>query len=168
MDQFSGGTSVKNDDSLIPANLEKGSKVLTVTVKYDNDPFCPELDVIDDELKERGFVVDHFLNPSHRELIAKASDYERIFLNLAIAPHSCMGTIRLTGKLCMVFWRAFWVDAKNVIFTSLGSPYHLFESPHWPNMVLAYGSSGVSQKAAVKAWLGEMPICGECPVKLPS
>ena len=95
------------------------------------------------------------------------SDYDRVFLNIVIGPHARAGTMRLTGEIVMPFWRAFWVDSPNVTFTSFGSPYHLYELPHLPNMILAYSACEFSQKAAVKVWLGEIHANGKCPVKLP-
>jgi hypothetical protein len=69
--------------------------------------------------------------------------------------------------MAMTFWRSFWVDHPNVVFTSFGSPYHLYEFPHLPNMILAYGPSEFSQQAAVAVWLGEKQPQGVCPVQLP-
>jgi hypothetical protein len=54
-----------------------------------------------------------------------------------------------------------------VLYTSFGSPYVLHEMPHLPNLLAAYGSSAVSQRAAVKVWLGEIEAQGDCPVRLP-
>ncbi len=51
-------------------------------------------------------------------------------------------------------------------FTSFGNPYVLHEMPHLPNLLAAYGNSAVSQRAAVKVWLGEIEAQGDCPVKL--
>jgi beta-N-acetylhexosaminidase len=43
----------------------------------------------------------------------------------------------------------------------------LHEMPHLPNLLAAYGDSTVSQRAAVKVWLGEIAAQGDCPVRLP-
>ena len=150
--------------------LESNAKILTVTIKYVNkgrEDLAPELEVVDAELRKRGCHVDHLLNPPHNELIKRSPDYDRVFLNIVIGPHARAGTMRLTGEIVMPFWRAFWVDSPNVTFTSFGSPYHLYELPHLPNMILAYSACEFSQKAAVKVWLGEIHANGKCPVKLP-
>jgi hypothetical protein len=39
--------------------------------------------------------------------------------------------------------------------------------PHLPNLLAAYGDSDVSQRAAVKVWLGEIEAQGDCPVNMP-
>ena len=159
-------TIIRNDEN-IPAKLNRGARILTVTIKYpEPKTFLPsELQVVDQELERRGFVVDHSLNPSHREILERIDEYERVFLNIFIMPHARPGTVRITGELVSPFWRAFWVDHPKVIFTSFGSPYHLYEMPHLPNMILTYGPTESSQRAAVKVWLGEMPGQGICPVK---
>lgn len=141
------------------AKLQKGDRGLTITIKYPEPKgFLPdELDVIDIELEKRGLIVDHMFNPLLREIFDKADKYEKIFVNMFVIPHSRAGTVRLTGETILPFWRAFWVEHPKAVFTSFGSPYHLYECPHLPNMVLAYGPSECSQKAAVKVLL--------CPAK---
>ena len=67
----------------------------------------------------------------------------------------------------MSLWRAFYSDNTNVIFSSFGNPYVLYEQPHLPNMVLTYGASDASQRAAVKVWLGEIDAKGILPVREP-
>lgn len=160
--------TVIRKDGNIPANLKPGSKLLTVTLKYPEPKgFLPdELDIVDSELTQRGYVVDHLLNPTHREILAKIREYDKVFFNIYIMPHSRPGTIRITGELVLAFWRAFWVDHPKAVFTSFGSPYHLYELPHLPNMVLAYGPTESAQKAAVKVWLGDIQAEGVCPVEL--
>jgi beta-N-acetylhexosaminidase len=151
-----------------PVELAPGARVLTVTVKHpEKGHRNRDLPAVDAALARRGFEVDHLVTPPAQELIDRAGDYACVFVNLQIVPHALMGTIRLTGDLIMPFWNSFWTDHPNVVFTSFGSPYHLYELPHLPNMVLAYGPSEVSQEAAVRVWLGEIEPRGVCPVKLP-
>jgi len=161
-------TVIRNDER-IPLRLQAGAKLLTITINHKDarGHLTSGLEAVDEELQRRGFNVDHILNPSHSEIIEKADDYDCVFVNIVLTPHAHVGTVRLTGPMIMPFWRSFWVDHPNVVFTSFGSPYHLYELPHFPNMVLAYGPSEVSQAAVVRVWLGEIPAQGVCPVKLP-
>ena len=151
-----------------PVKLAPGARILTVTIRHvgARQELSKELAVVDEELRRRGFQVDHLLNPDCERLITAAGDYDAVFVNLVHTPHALIGTIRLTGEVAMPFWRAFWVDHSNAVFTSFGSPYHLYELPHLPNMLLAYGPSEFSQRAAVKVWLGEQDAKGRCPVAL--
>jgi hypothetical protein len=75
--------------------------------------------------------------------------------------------VRLTGDVIMNLWRAFWTDHPCVVFTSFGNPWTLYELPHLPNLWLAWGHPVASQRAAVRAWLGEIPPQGRMPVRMP-
>ena len=130
----------------------------------------PQLDLatFDDELRQRGFVVEHLINPEDDLLLARAAEYEVVFLNLMALPYMVLGTVRnLVGHLGHWAWRRLWVDHLNLLVTSFGNPYVLHEMPHLPNLLAAYGNSDVSQRAAVKVWLGEIEATGDCPVRLP-
>ena len=161
-------TLVRGND-MTPVQLKPGDRVLTATVmqRQAREELAHELTTVDDELRKRGLQVDHISCPSHTELIERASQYDCVFINIVHTPHALMGTMRLTGEMAMTFWRSFWVDYPHAVFTSFGSPYHLYEFPHLPNMILAYGPSEFSQQAAVAVWLGEKQPQGVCPVILP-
>jgi beta-N-acetylhexosaminidase len=149
----------------IPAKLKKGDKVLTVTIKWPGaDEFrCPELKVVDEELKKLGLKVDHLLNPSHKDLREAVDKYKRVYINVIQLPHALIGNIRMIGPMIMPFWRAFYAEADNCVFTSFGSPYLLYEQPHWPNLLVLYSPSEASQRAAVKVWTGKLKAKGEVP-----
>jgi hypothetical protein len=146
--------------------------VLTVTIGQLSpfNKFMPQLDLaaFDDELRQRGFQVEHLLNPEDDLLLAKAAECDVVFLNLLALPYMVLGAIRnLVGHLGHWRWRSLFVDHPQVLFTSFGNPYVLYEMPHLPNLLAAYGNSDVSQRAAVKVWLGEIEPQGDCPVSLP-
>ncbi len=152
-----------------PVRLKPGDRVLTITLTYDNgrpddQRWLPEIDTA---LQKRGLLVDHLNNPDSQLVFEKAGDYAMIFTNVVIYPHALFGTVRMTGSMMGFFWNAFYANFPNTVFTSFGSPYLLYEQPHLPNLYLAYGHSQASQRAAVKAWLGEMEPTGQCPVKMP-
>jgi hypothetical protein len=164
--------TVLRGDDLLPLNLKPGCRVLTVTIGQLSpfNKFMPQLDLaaFDDELRQRGFQVEHLLNPEDELLAAKAAEADAVFLNLMALPYMLLGTIRnLVGHLGHWYWRTLFVDYPQVRFTSFGSPYVLHEMPHLPNLLVAYGNSDVSQRAAVKVWLGEIEAQGDCPVRLP-
>lgn len=164
--------TVLRADGRPPVKLAPGSRVLTVTIGQPSpfNKFMPllDLDVFDEELRRRGFQVEHLLNPEDDLLLAKAAEYDAVFLNLMALPYMVLGTIRnLVGHLGHWAWRWFFADHPQVLVTSFGNPYVLHEMPHLPNLVAAYGNSPVSQRAAVKVWLGELDAQGDCPVHLP-
>jgi beta-N-acetylhexosaminidase len=149
-----------------PVRLSPGDRILTVTLRHEHQ-VTQSLPVVDEQLRQRGFQVDHLEMPDPHELAQAASKVKAVFVNVVVQPHSQIGSIRLTGMLAFAFWEAFYVDHPQVVFTSFGSPYLLYEFPHLPNLYLAYGNAPVSQQAAVEAWLGEFALSGRCPVALP-
>jgi beta-N-acetylhexosaminidase len=164
--------TILRSDGRPPLQLASGSRVLTVTIGQLSpfNKFMPQLDlaVFDDELRQRGFVVDHLINPEDDLLLARAAEYDAVFLNLMALPYMVLGTVRnVVGHLGHWAWRWLWADHSNVLVTSFGNPYVLHEMPHLPNLLAAYGNSDVSQRAAVKVWLGEIEATGDCPVRLP-
>jgi len=164
--------TVLRGDSQLPIALQPGSRVLTVTIGAMSqfNRFMPsrELPVFDTELGARGFQVEHLLNPGDDELLAKAGEADVVFMNLLMLPYMVMGSIHnLVGHLGYWRWRSLFIDHPQVYYTSFGNPYVLHEMPHLPNLLAAYGDSAVSQRAAVKVWLGEIAAQGDCPVRLP-
>jgi beta-N-acetylhexosaminidase len=159
--------TLARSDANLPAPLPDGARVLVVVSTYarpGKDDDKPHLPVVIDELKGRGHRVDYLLNPDHKELIETASSYDRVFVNFIIGMHRRPGTIGIHGEMLEGFWRAFWVDAGNAVFTSFGSPHILYELPHIPNLLLAYSGIPDVQRAAVRAWLGEIECVGRCPM----
>lgn len=164
--------TVLRSDGRPPVDLTPDSRVLTVTIAPLNPRAKaapqPELDAFDEALRERGFPVTHLLNPDDDLLSAKVAEHDVIFLNLMVLPYMMMGTIRnLVGGIGHWRWRSLFVEHPNVLTTSFGNPYVLHEMPHLPNLVAAFGNSAVSQRAAIKVWLGEIEAQGDCPVKMP-
>lgn len=146
--------------------LKRGARVLTVSVFYADAPphLRSSLPAVDDELQAMGLRVDHLDNPDGAELTKIAGNYDRVFVNISILPHSKVGTVRLVAPLVKTFWESFWTDFQHVVFTSFGSPYLLREYPHLPNLILAYGNSECSQRTAAQFWTGRIAAQGKVPV----
>lgn len=168
--------TILRNDGAVPAGLMVGDKVLTVTIRNpvtrDGEQHrTPPLTGVDEELRRHGLQVDHLDLPVgegfFQELDKAVDAYDRVFINLQMPMHSMIGVIRLVDRLAMCFWEGWWVGRNHIVFTSFGSPYHLYEFPHWPNMVLTYGHMPSQQKAVVQVWLGKRPATGKCPVKMP-
>ncbi|GKX31495.1 beta-hexosaminidase [Vallitalea longa] len=163
-------TIVRDTYESIPMkNLKDGAKVLTITAHYiegqrkksDKD----DLEYIDQELEKRGFKVDHLINPNGIAEIQKiVDDYDAIFVNIKYPPR--YGSIRLYGNSIELFKGSWWVDNKKVVFTSFGDPYKLYDLPSLHNYINVYSNYEVSQRAAVKVWLGEIEAVGKSPIEL--
>ncbi|MCO5212978.1 MAG: hypothetical protein M9936_25030 [Caldilinea sp.] len=153
----------------LPLQLTPGAKVLTVTVAKLNPFFGQkDLEVFDAELRARGFTVEHLLNPKSAELQEAAARCDAVFVNICVTPMSTMGTARIALDSFGTWgWRALFTEHPHVYYTSFGSPYLLYELPALPNLLCAYGDAQVSQRAAVRVWLGELPAQGVLPVTLP-
>lgn len=158
---------VRNEKNLLPLSLQTGAKVLTVSCAFDEDTrgFVKELSVVDEELRARGFTVEHLLNPGNDVLNARCREFDAIFMNVHVMPR--YGTTRMFGQIASIFWNSFWHDHDNVVFTSFGDPYKLYEMPYVPNFVLTFSNTPSSQRAAVATWLGEIEPAGTLPVSLP-
>lgn len=153
----------------IPVNLEAGSKVLTVTIAKLNPMFGQkDLEIFDEELRSRGFAVEHLLNPKTAELMEAAQRASVVFINVFVSPMTTLGTARIvTDHFPTWGWRSLFTEHAQVYYTTFGSPYLLHELPHIPNLMATYSGGDVSQRAAVKVWLGEMDAQGVLPVALP-
>ena len=64
----------------------------------------------------------------------------------------------------MPFWRGAVLKHKQIVFTSFGDPYKLHDFPYLKAYVNAFSYSEATQRAFVKALLGEIPFQGESPV----
>ena len=157
---------LRQNKEVIPVSREKISKVLTISLTR-NDYVLPDkdLETVDEELRKRGIEVDHLNNPERSVIDEIYEKYDRIFVNTTSVSHANL-QLRLTGNQMMFFWHYRFNDLKNkFVFTSFGSPYTLYEQPYLDNLLCVWGISKVSQKAAVRAWLGEIPITGKLPVR---
>lgn len=135
-------------------DLKPGSRVLTVTLAVDDI----ELPVVDEELRARGYRVDHLRNPEDYSFVDTVQAFEAVFVNFATKAGWAIGTVRTTGPYNRLFMFGFFMEHPRTVFTSFGSPYHLRTHRTLPNYINAHSSSIDSQRAAVAAWLGEQPL----------
>jgi len=142
-------------------------KALTVTYGQLNPRMgMKDLEAFDQELRDRGFDVDHLLNPDSQELRSAAAEHDVVFINLFAMPMMSLGSTRLTSSSRTWGWRSLFADHPAVAYTTFGNPYVGYELPHIPNLLATYGASNDSQRAAVKVWLGELSAQGSLPVKM--
>lgn len=160
--------TVLRSEGQLPLTLEAGAKVLTVTVGQ-LMPYMGlvDLDIFDEELRQRGFEVEHLLNPMSDELREKADTCAAVFINLYKIPMMPLGTARMTDTFRSWGWRSLYRRHPQVAYTAFGNPYVVYELPPVPRLIATYGSSDCSQRAAVRVWLGEIEAAGRLPVRLP-
>jgi beta-N-acetylhexosaminidase len=160
-------TVVRDAEQTLPLSLEPGAKILTITLAFvtgvRHDAKL-ELHVVDEELRKRGFEVDHLVNPGWVEIAECIDRYAAVFVNLDIPPR--YGSTHLVPPLCSAFWEGRLMHRPNVVYTAFGDPFKLYEMPWASNMVLTYCTGPLAQASAVKLWLGEIPAQGKTPVEL--
>lgn len=160
-------TILRQNEPLV-LSLEPGAKVLTVTYgKFPPMMGQSDLEVFDQALAERGFEVTHLFNPISDELRQAAQGHQAVFINLTIIPFATLGTIRMTESFRTWGWRSLYLTHPQVVYTAFGNPYIAYEAPNLPRLITTYGCSTVSQRAAVKVWLGETKAQGTLPVQMP-
>ncbi len=157
---------LRENKSVVPVKKEGLKKVLTISLVREGNMLGDlDLEIVDEELRKRGIEVDHLRNP-HRDIIPEIYEkYDRIFVNTSSLSHANL-QLKLTGPVSMFFWHYKFIDLKDkFVFTSFGTPYTLYDQPYLDNLICVWGISEASQRAAVKAWLGEIPMNGVLPVR---
>lgn len=139
--------------------LRPGGKVLTVTLTNDVD-----LPDVDRELTARGYHVEHLRNPEDWSLSGRWRGADAVFVNFAFRANWGTNGVRSVGPHNRIFMGGFQTEHPCVIFTSFGSPYHLRQFSAATNYVNVHSCSRESQRAAVAAWFGEIPMPAKSPV----
>lgn len=156
-------TCARDANGILPVRrLGKGARVLTVTLANDQI----ELPVVDAELAARGYVVEHLLNPYCGQINQKIAEFkpEAVFVNFTFKANWGVGSPRSVGVHNRMFMMGFHSEHPCPVFTSFGSPYHLRHINTLPNLVNTHSACHDTQRAAVAAWLGEIPMAGRSPV----
>ncbi|MBN1670408.1 MAG: hypothetical protein JXR37_05225 [Kiritimatiellae bacterium] len=159
---------VRDATNVLPVTLAKGAKVLTVTLSFKiarRHDETSELEVVDEELRKRGFDVDNELNLPADRLKQRLKDYDAVFINMNVPPR--YGTNKFVGPPAKAMSGSVWRSHPRVVITAFGDPFKLYEMPFAQNMVLTFSNSAASQRQAVKVWLGEDDPLGKPPVSLP-
>ncbi|MBU0677609.1 MAG: hypothetical protein KJ626_05785 [Verrucomicrobia bacterium] len=152
---------VRDFAGLLPLrNLQPGSKVITITLRSENQ----ELPVIDEELGRRGYDVVHLVNPDDTMLFEELMKYGAVFLNFVFPACWATQSVRSVGPHNRMFLNGFFMEHPCCIFTSFGSPYHLRMFNTLPDYINVHSACPASQKAAVEAWFGDIPMDGRSPV----
>jgi beta-N-acetylhexosaminidase len=153
---------VRDWGRVLPLNgrLKPGAKVLTITLSTEN----MELPEVDRDLRARGYDVHHLLNPNRWDLFEVTPQYAAVFVNFLYKAAWAVQTVRSVGPQNRIFLGGFFNEHPCAVFTSFGSPYHLRMFNTLPNLVNVHSASPDSQRSAVAAWFGEIPMTAKSPV----
>ncbi len=162
-------TVIRNANGLFPQrNLKPGSKVLQVVVQM-VDSTHPEnhFDVLQEELRARGMEVTTLVNPKHYAVKDAVEKYDLVLLNMDInVGNYTGGTLRIGWDQVMALWRGYLMQHPNLIFTSFGDPYKLYDYPFAHTYINMYSATEFPQRAFVRALFGEIEAVGKSPVAL--
>ena len=165
-------TLVRNYGDAIPLKLKKGAKILILNLKRSCDPetsfYCDDLDTVEEELKNRGYVVEAHSNAIRADFTDHLDEFDAVLINCKLSSQDYPGgSLRIGFQHISPFWRGAVLRHPKVIFTSFGDPYKIHDFPYLKTYINAYSCSAATQKAFVKAIFGEIPFEGKSPVSFP-
>jgi len=162
-------TLVRNFGKIVPFDLKPGAKVAVINLQKEGEvpSISNSLETMENELKVRGFEVKSFTNPGRPDVADYLPEADAIFVNVKISSRDCVGgTLRLHYIHTALMWSGFLTQFDNVVFASFGDPYKLYDYPYVKNYINVYSPTPGSQRAYVRAVLGEIPFEGKSPVGL--
>ncbi len=161
-------TVIRNAQGLFPQkDLKAGAKVLQVVIQLE-DPKNPDvhgMTTVEEELRARGMEVTTLINPKHYDVKDAVEKYDLVLMNLKIdSGNYTGGTLRIGWDQVMALWRGYLMQHPNLVFTSFGDPYKLYDYPFAATYINMYSATESSQRAFVKALFGEIEAVGKSPV----
>ncbi len=161
-------TVIRNAEGLFPQKeLKAGAKVLQVVIKLE-DPELPDahgMTTVEEEFRARGMEVTTLINPKHYDVKDAVEKYDLVLMNLKMdSGNYTGGTLRIGWDQVMALWRGYLMQHPNLIFTSFGDPYKLYDYPFAATYINMYSATECSQRAFVKALFGEIKAVGKSPV----
>ncbi len=161
-------TVIRNAKGLFPQrDLKPGSKVLQVVIQHDVDEkhAADQMRFVENELRVHGMEVTTLVNPKHYDVKDAAEKYDVALLNININPGNYQGgTLRIGWNQAMALWRGYLMRHPKLIITSFGDPYKLYDYPFARTYINMYSPTEDSQRAFVRALLGEIEAVGKSPV----
>ena len=162
-------TKIRDINNLVPAKLKKGSKILMVNLikpffptKLTGEDFAP----LKKELEDNGMQVTSIDNIDYNHVNSIKNDYDMILINSKLSSDTYDGgSLRIDWEIVMTFWDGYIMDHPNVIFTSFGDPYEIFDVPYAKTYINAYSHFPETQIAVARAILGKEKIVGKSPVE---
>jgi beta-N-acetylhexosaminidase len=171
-------TLLKNDQRTLPLASVAGKNVVVFNVFGPENKVLrghgqpPLQDVTVEQLRSRGAKVEAFEVVSDwtlgdlRERFDVCRNADCVFINFYIVPNFAIGTLIPNHNAVRLFFLGILTEAKKLVITSFGDPYVMTYYPTAPTCLFAFDQTEMSQKTAVKAWFGEIPIRGRMPVSL--
>ncbi len=161
---------IRDEDAVLPLKLNPDDKILILNLRKDKNPkteaYERDLTIVEKELQKRGYRTVTYVNPSRKEFEKDFVDAAAVLINFDSRRYFG-GSLRITWDHVAPFWRAEVLKHPKVIFTSFGCPYKLYDFPYLKCYVNTFSTMECSQRAFVRAILGEIEFQGKNPVSLP-
>jgi beta-N-acetylhexosaminidase len=161
-------TLVRDEGNRVPARGVR--RVVSITYAREGDAAAGRH--FHDALRERGLEVravrvdDRSTAEELAAARALADGADLVVVGAYVSPREHAGTVGAEGGVPR-FVERLAAEGAPVVVVSFGSPYLLSFFPSIPSYLVAWGGAEVSQRAAVRALLGERPITGTLPISLP-
>lgn len=160
---------VRDYQNAIPAKLKKGDKILFINIIepfFNKPPKGDEFKPLKDEFEKNGYVVGYYDNPEYTEIERIKEDYQMIMINCILSSRNHHGsTLRLGWSTAMIFWEGYALAHDNVVFTSFGDPYKIFDVPFMKTYINTFSHFPQSQIALAKVVMGQIEAQGKMPVE---
>jgi len=160
-------TLLRDRHHQLPLKKDRIKKVLIVGITGHDETF-KDFNVLKEEFEVRGMQVQMKRNCGEdvpQETIG--DEYALILYAIHTMPHKPMGPLNFTGEHAWAIWWTLTAGVNKCVVVSFGSPYHFNEYFERANIFInAYSPVPMTQRAVVRALLGEIPFQGTSPVTL--
>jgi len=162
-------TLVRDQANAIPMSLAGRKKLLAVVMAADPNPAD---DVFVAELRRRAESADvvrlapDFTEARAQEVLRRAAGADAVIAALFVRAVSSKGTVGMPANQAAVL-KQLAASGKPVVAISFGNPYLIRAFPEVGTYLCAYSTAEASERAAVRAIFGEVPISGRLPVTIP-
>lgn len=158
-------TLLRNRHELVPIEQTPDQKILFLLSTHPPDWNGDQIQKIDpfvNVFKERGIdtTVVKFIHQEFIHIKKTLDDYTFVILVEHVTTANADGTIRGLGPI----WQFMAHSHPRKIIVSFGTPYYLHDVASADTYINAYCDCSVTQEAAAKALIGEIPFLGTSPV----
>ncbi len=163
-------TLLKNDGNLLPLRGTRTAEVMSVTYRRPNALlagrfFDAELGRTYPRLDRRG-VTRSTRSEEYDRIMADTRDSDLVVVSIYVTATAYAGDVAVPEELSD-FLKELSESGTPHVVVSFGNPYLLAEFPDVRAYLLGWGDAEVSQRAAAAALLGEVPISGSAPTRIP-
>jgi beta-N-acetylhexosaminidase len=160
-------TLLRDRRGQLPFKKEKIKKVLIVGITPHEETF-KEFSILKEEFEARGMEVQLKRDSGEDAPMDTIGDaFDLIVYALHAQPHKPMGPLNFSGGQAWAVWWTLTAGVNKSVVISFGSPYYYNEYFEMANVFInAYSPVPGTQRAVVRALLGEIPFQGVSPVQL--